>query len=171
MARKGSKPRREAGVPQPADAGADDLEILHPEREATIAGRRLVVREYGFIEGLRLRPLMQSLLDDLHQLLEQGGDAFTLEAIESVLGTHTDEVIELMAIAADVEPNWVATLNDQDGMHLLHLWWTVNGPFFVRRSIARLQAERVAAASRTAGATSTPPSSPADTEPQPPSVE
>lgn len=163
MARKAKQPRGTAA----AASGADDLAILHPERPATIAGRAVVVREYGFIEGLRLRGQLQPLLDDLVLLFEQ--QRFELEAIEAVLGRHADLVVELVALAADVERDWVGGLNDQDGTHLLHLWWTVNGPFFVRRAISQVQAARIAAAavSPSAGATSTPPSSVQAMEPPP----
>ena len=65
MARKVVKPEK------PAEPGADDLQVLHPERSPIIAGRQVTVREYGFIEGLGLRPLAQPFLDELH---ERGGD-------------------------------------------------------------------------------------------------
>lgn len=168
MARKAAKAAK-AGAPE-SQAGADDLEIIHPERSAEIAGRVVVVREYGFIEGLRLRGQLQPLLDDLVLLFDQ--QHFQLDAIEAVLGRHADLVVDLVAIAADVEPAWVSGLSDQDGTHLLHLWWGANGPFFVRRAISQVQAARVATAvagkaENSVGATSTPPSSPQGTEPPP----
>ncbi|MDF5999802.1 hypothetical protein P4050_15915 [Pseudomonas aeruginosa] len=63
----GRKVEREQ-PPGPAAQGADDLQILHPEREIEVAGRKLTVREYGFVEGLRLRPMIQPLLDDLYAI-------------------------------------------------------------------------------------------------------
>lgn len=164
MARKakGAKAAADPG----GQAGADDLEIIHPERPAEIAGRKVVVREYGFIEGLKLRGTIQPLLNDLVQSFDQ--QRFKLDEIEAVLGEHADLVVELVATAADVEPDWVRALDDRDGTYLLHLWWTVNGPFFVRRAISQVQAARVAAAvGNNAGATSTPPSSPQGMEPPP----
>lgn len=165
MARKAAKGAK-AGAPE-SQAGAEDLEIIHPERSAEIAGRVVVVREYGFIEGLRLRGQLQPLLDDLVVLFDQ--QRFELDAIEAVLGKHADLVVDLVAIAADVEPAWLSGLSDQDGTHLLHLWWGANGPFFVRRAISQVQAARVATAvaGNSAGATSTPPLSPQGTEPPP----
>jgi len=153
----------------PAAAGGDDLQVLHPERTTTIAGRQVTVREYGFIEGLGLRPLVQPLLDDLHAQL-QGGGVPELEQLLVILGKHHQAIQELVATAADVEPEWVGTLKQDDGYRLLLLWWAVNGPFFVRSVLNRVVAEKAAAAVR-AGRTSTPPSPPPGTETPTPSAE
>ena len=148
--------------PSAAAPGADDLQVLHPERSATIAGRELVVREYGFIEGLGLRPTVQPLLDDLYAQIS-GGGVPALEQILVMLGQHHQLIQELVATAADVEPEWVAGLNQYDGHLLLMMWWGANGPFYVRSVLNRVVAEKAEAAVR-AGRTSTPPLSPPDTE-------
>ena len=54
----------------PAEVGADDLEVLHPDRTATIAGRAVTMREYGFIEGLKLAPLYKGIVDDIEQIMK-----------------------------------------------------------------------------------------------------
>ena len=156
MARKVVKPEK------PAEPGADDLQVLHPERSPIIAGRQVTVREYGFIEGLGLRPLAQPFLDDLHAQIGAGGVP-ELEQILVILGKHHLAIQELVATAADVEPQWVAELDQDSGYRLLMTWWTVNGPFYMRSVLTRVVAEKAAAAVR-AGRTSTPPSSPLDTD-------
>ena len=170
MARKVGAPVK----PAPAEeAGADDLQVLHPERTLSIAGYEITVREYGFVEGLGLRPLIQSFLDDLYALVNDRKGLPPLEEIMGVLGKHSDVVAQLMSIAADVELDWIHKLPPRHGNMLLYAWWTVNGPFFVDAVVDRIRGERAAEAQRKAlaGPTSTQPSSPADTEPQPPSVE
>ena len=169
MARTVEKPKPKKEIAPPAaSAGDNDLQVLHPEGALQIAGRDLVVREYGFIEGLQLRPRVQPLLDDLYKLITGGG--LELEQIIVVLGQHVDLVVELEAISADVDVEWMRTLNQQDGQDLLMAWWSVNGPFYLRALVNRAHAERGAAeARRRAGQTSTPPSSPPDTEPPLPS--
>ncbi|WP_312679869.1 DUF6631 family protein [Stutzerimonas nitrititolerans] len=150
-------------APSPdAAAGQDDLEVLHPNRSATIAGRSVTVREYGFIEGMRLRPLLQPFLDDLHTMML--GDALPgLDQITMTLGAHIDAVSEAVAIAADVELEWLAGLSQDDGMHLLMLWWGANGPFYVRSVRNRIATDRAVEKLR-AGQMSTPSSSPPATE-------
>lgn len=135
--------------------GADDLAILHPDRSATIAGRAITVREYGFIEGLGLRPVAQPFLDDLHVSVA-GGTVPELEGILVILGHHNQAIKQLIATAADVEKDWVAGLSQDDGYHLLMLWWAANGPFFVRSVFQRIATERQLAALRD-GAKSTQP--------------
>lgn len=141
--------------PVASDEGADDLAILHPERSATLAGRAITVREYGFIEGLGLRPVAQPFLDDLHVSVA-GGTLPELEGILVILGHHNQAIKQLIAIAADVEAQWVANLNQDDGYHLLMLWWAANGPFFVRSVFQRIATARQLAALRD-GPTSTQP--------------
>jgi len=144
-------------------AAADEIDILHPERCATIAGRKIVVREYGFIEGMRLRPLMQPFLDDLFLAMQAGQPANYQQALD-IIAAHIDTVVELAAVAADVELAWVQSLPDRDGQHLLMLWWGANYPFFMQRNLSRLQIElREAALAQSDGEKSTPPSSPTTT--------
>ncbi|MFU4637262.1 hypothetical protein ACM71F_30855, partial [Pseudomonas aeruginosa] len=62
----GRKVERETQPAPATDPGADDLQILHPERTLEVQGRMVTMREYGFVEGLKLRATMQPFLDDLH---------------------------------------------------------------------------------------------------------
>lgn len=152
--------------PAPPEPGAEDLAILHPERKLEIAGREITVREYGFVAGLRLRPLMQPLLDDLRGLVRDGSST-DLGAIMAMLGTHWQATLTLAAEAAEVERDWVDGLDAEQGELLLTVWWSVCGPFFWRNVIGRIAAERIAAelAKGRAGRTSTSPSSPPAADP------
>lgn len=149
-----------------AEPGAEDLAILHPERTLSIAGREITVREYSFIAGLRLRPLMRPLLDDLHRLV-LAGESADLGAIMALLGTHWQATLQLAAEAAEVEREWIESLDAKQGELLLTVWWSVCGPFFWRNVIGRVAADRIAAelARARAGRTSTSPSSAPDAAP------
>ena len=142
----------------------DALEILHPERIATIAGRQITVREYGFVESMRLHGFIQPILGDLRALVVAGGVP-NLDDVLGVLARHDEAIVQLLARAADVEPEWIAGLSSADGELLLYLWWGVNGPFWLGGVVRRIAAERIAARIETppAGAISMPPSSPPDT--------
>lgn len=144
-----------------SDPGADDLQIMHPDLTTTIAGQKITVREYGFVEGLRLRSLAQPLLDALHAKVAVGRFP-ELEEIIAILGDNAEAVAQLIAAAADVEVEWLHGLNQREGHQLMLLWWTANGPFYVKNVFDRIMAEAAAAKVR-AGQTSTPSSSPVDT--------
>lgn len=149
--------------PKTKKATGADLDVLHPNREATIAGRKVVLREYGFIEGLRLRPLIRPFTDDLYALYRNGPPP-GYEEILDIIGRHADTVIELAAVAADVEVGWARKLSSADGDLLLLLWWGANSHFFIQNLLRRLGIEQeVERLKHLAGATSTPLSSPTTT--------
>ncbi|WP_286806195.1 MULTISPECIES: DUF6631 family protein [unclassified Marinimicrobium] len=135
-----------------APDGADDLAILHPEHTLTVGGEKVTVREYGFVEGLRLRPKYQPLLDALYDIMV-GERAPELDAVEAVLAEQLDTTLDLIAVAADVDRSFIEDLSNEDGQRLMDAWWAVNSPFFLRSVFKRAAQER--ALSRHAGATST----------------
>lgn len=137
-----------------AAEGADDLSVLHPERRITIAGRAIVMREYGFVEGLRLMPLLEPIIADIEAIFTSGDTV--QNSVPPLLATHADALVQLVATAADVDLEWVTSLSLDDGHELVWWWWIVNGPFCVRTAGQRVAVARAAAA---AGRTSTPPSS------------
>ncbi|MBZ8143644.1 hypothetical protein CLD22_27925, partial [Rubrivivax gelatinosus] len=49
---------------------ANELEVLHPERLITVRGRDITLREYGFVEWVRMRPALQPVLDAICATLE-----------------------------------------------------------------------------------------------------
>ena len=149
--------------PKAKKAPGADLDVLYPNREALIAGRKIVLREYGFVEGLRLRPLTRPFADDLYTVFGKGTPPGYEEVLD-IIGRHADTVLELAAIAADVEVEWVRKLSSADGDLLLLLWWGANSPFFIQNLLRRVGIEQeVARLQNLAGATSTPPSLPTTT--------
>ncbi|CAM5528660.1 DUF6631 family protein [Rhodanobacter lindaniclasticus] len=138
------------------DDGAADLDVLHPDRVITIAGHEVTVREYSFVEGLRIRAGAKNFLADLHKQI-QTGDMLT-EDILDVLAVHSDLVLSLLAKSTGMEPEWLKDLNDVDGDLLLLTWWGVCGPFFVRPIARRLGQELLIKVAASGGRTSTPPS-------------
>ena len=145
--------------PKPGTEGADDLQVLHPELPLSVGGRDLVMREYGFIEGLRVRPIIEPMLKDMEALIGLTTQP-TNDQVLDLMGNHIDEFQELLAVASDTDVAFVAGLNQTDGTRLADAWWKVNGPFYWRTAISRVAVARVQArAGKAGGATSTPPSS------------
>lgn len=138
-------------------AASSDLEILHPEAQLILAGRPIVVREYGYVEGLRLLTWAKPFVDDLQAAFDGATAAPRAAAIEALLIRHVDLLSRMVAQAADVEPEWVEGLGQADGDLLTAVWWSVNAPFFCRRVLR--QAVEARLESRSRGGASTPTSS------------
>lgn len=163
MARKVDKPAAPATPPPPPE---NELEVLHPDRHLTLGRRRVVVREYGHIEWLRLLPQAEPLVADIAAALDSGRDP-TYEQALACLVQHIDALAPLVAQAADLDADAHAALSPDDGELLLMTWWGVNGRFFVGRALNRVAVAReerrrqaqLPPAGAPAGARSTPASS------------
>ena len=82
--------------PKPGTEGADDLQVLHPELPLSVGGRDLVMREYGFIEGLRVRPIIEPMLKDMEALIGLTTQP-TNDQVLDLMGNHIDEFQEQVA--------------------------------------------------------------------------
>jgi hypothetical protein len=147
--------------------------VLHPELDVQIADRVVRIREYGYVEGLKLQAAVAPFLDALYGLFAAADEPPSAHDIAELVGEHITTVQWLIAqaltpivddpqqFAAAVADNarWVGRLSEADGDALTTLWWGVNTGFFTRRFQRRLQArlavERRAAQS--ASSTSTTP--------------
>lgn len=136
--------------------GEDDLAIMFPDRQAVIAGVTVTMREYRWVEGLRLQLLTAPLVERLADLAQQGRLADAV-AHESLFADHAEALPLLISTACDQPLEWVESLSDRDGRNLRLLWWTVNLPFFSTRVSDRLLARQID------GLTSSTSSSPVDT--------
>lgn len=117
-------------------AAADDasLEVLLPDRQVTIGGRALVVRELRFEEQLRHNHLLVPIATALSALSRSTLEgAESINAVYDVLAANVDGLRELMALSCGHPQEWIAQLPPAEGEALLLTWWTVNSGFFVRR--------------------------------------
>ncbi|MBE2242388.1 MAG: hypothetical protein IAE86_06520 [Burkholderiaceae bacterium] len=146
MARKITK-----AAPPPAapPAPENELEVLHPERHLVFGARKVVVREYGHIEWLRLLPQAEPLVAAIAHALEQDRDPTYEEAL-ACLALHIDALAPLIAQAAGLTPDDYAALDPEQGEVLLMTWWGVNGRFFVGRALNRVAVSMREAANRRA---------------------
>lgn len=125
---------------QPAEA-EDDLAILHPERDIQIGGEQVTVREYGFVEGLRIRATAAPLIEELYQIMRSENS--DLDGIYAMLAGHDQLLLELMATSVDKDVGFVRALSDADGSLLMDTWWVVNSAFFIRAVQRKMMMERV----------------------------
>lgn len=139
--------------------GGQDVAILHPEREAIIAGVPVVMREYSWAESLRHHEIIDALSDAMTGVALKG-DFHDLDSLRGAFGDNGDILFRLIAAACDQPVAWISTLDATAGDELFLLWWGVNSDFFLRRVLRSVQLAKVR---ELAGLTSSPASSMPDT--------
>lgn len=168
MASRVEKRRQTAAAPKGAAAassGADDLQILQPDRQIEIAGETVTVREYRFVEGLELLARAQDFLRELYGLFRTGEVSPSVDDIGALLGRYSEITVDMIAQATGKPKEWVRSLRPADGDLLMVTWWTVNSGFFIQRVMRQAMQERLA--SRSDGAAHTTSSSPPATSDHP----
>lgn len=145
------------------DTTGQDAAILFPDETLTLAGEEVMVREFRYAEGLRAAALARPLLAGLRALIEAQGD-IEPEALDGLIGEHQAVWVDLLAMSAGRDAEWVGGLTDRDGLALSMAFWRANGPFFTRRLVvAAALAEGLGGLSRSRRSSASSP--PQDTAP------
>ena len=175
MATKVDKKAASTTATAPAKGAVVEVGTLHPERELVLAGRLVVLHEYGHAQGMRLAPLFKPFQDMLYSIVAASDAPPGFEVVTEVLDANPEVSMAMIAHSA-VDRNltrpeqnaqyqefleWMETLDDTDGYSLSMAWWLVNVNFFIKRVLRRAAGERHAR--RSAGPASTQPSSAPDT--------
>lgn len=103
-----------------ADASANDLEILYPERSVLVGGRLFKVREYAFLEGMRLAATFSAQVQALKAAL----------AGEAVGNDHSPAIIHLLTLATGEDVMAVGGCSDAEYDALVRTWLELNGYLF-----------------------------------------
>ena len=145
-------------APAPDTAAADDLAILHPDRTLVLGGRTIVLREYGFFEGLDVADRAAGFIADLIAASDDG--ALRYAHVRRLFGRHRAVIPAIAAQAGNVEVSWLEALSPDELELYLATWFAVNAAFFVREVLAELREAQLLAAGASAGAISSPDSPP-----------
>lgn len=145
-------------APASETAAADDLAILHPDRTLVLGGRTIVLREYGFFEGLDVADRASAFIADLIAASDDG--ALRYAQVRRLFGRHRAVIPAIAAQAGDVDAAWLETLAPDELELYLATWFAVNAAFFVREVLAELREAQLLAAGASAGAISSPDSPP-----------
>ncbi|MDN6856985.1 hypothetical protein QO207_10335 [Pseudomonas sp. CAN2814] len=119
----------------PAPQAPDNsLEVLLPDRQLTVGGIKVTVRELTFREQLANNYLLAPMADALSAIpAEQLEGLDSINVIYDALALYSDSLSELLAISCGQPVEWVDALPPTDGEALVLSWWMVNSGFFVRR--------------------------------------
>lgn len=123
------------------ESPASELEILHPERSITLSLGPVTVREYGGVEWLRLLPRAAQLVEAISAQIEVGVAPRYEDAL-NIISTWVDELLPLVAQAADLKTEQLEGLAAPELELLLMTWWGVCGHFFIERAMNRVMVAR-----------------------------
>lgn len=135
-------PKKSATPAVEDTSAASALVVIKPDVTITVAGREVTVREYGFFEGLEVAHKAQDFIRELHQLAADG--RLTYARIRRLFGPYRDLICAIAAKAADVEPEWVRSLESSpdEAELFLDTWYGVNASFFVHEVIVEMREAR-----------------------------
>lgn len=153
MARKLEK---KAAPSAAAKSAAEDLSALQPNVTISVADRKVTIREYGFWEGLEVAHKAAGFIADL--VIPCASGSLTFAQVRRLFGSHKDVIVAISAQAADVDADWVLSLEKKpaDAELFLSTWFAVNTGFFMREVVAEIREAKQRAAMRPTGSDSSP---------------
>lgn len=114
---------------------ADDITAAFPpefsKQTATVGGREVVVREMTLVQSLGIAPRLAPVLAALQPHYSEEG--ISSDTVMAALEAHPDVALELLALATGQPVDWLASLPERAGGHLLLLCVGVHVNFFVSR--------------------------------------
>lgn len=140
-----------------SDDKTNDLAVLLPDREVTVAGETLTVREIRFGERVRHAAQVEALLTAMWAAIRDAeGQEITGALLDAVFASQSEAFATLMAVSVGKPREWLDTLSDADGSLLMYEFWGVNSRFFMRQLVTKGVLRHLAATAPSDGANSSP---------------
>lgn len=121
---------------------SNDLAVLMPNREITLAGETITVREYSFKDALTIgREIDQFAALIVNEM--NGTNKITINQADAIIFNNLELVYSLISTSIQKPISFIETLSYENGLQLLDWWWVVNSGFFmnaVTRKIIRQNA-------------------------------
>ena len=123
---------------------SNDLEVLIPSREITLAGEIITVREYSFKDALTIgNEIDQFVVLIVAEM--NSTNTLSIEQADTIIMNNLELVYSLISTSIQKPVTWIEALSYEDGLQLLDWWWVVNSGFFmnaVTRKIIRQNASK-----------------------------
>lgn len=113
----------------------NDADVLFPNIEVKIKNEVITVKEFSFIQGMKINAIAQPMIKDLSSFFTDENADFS--AMSSVFDAHAELLIHLMSISSTMPVEWFETLTDSEGQSLLMTFWSVNKSFFINRLLLK----------------------------------
>ena len=129
----------------------NDAEILFPNAEITVKGETITVKEFSFIQGMKINAMARPMINDLgHFFSDEDAD---FSSMSVVFDNHAELLIHLMSVSTEKPIEWFETLSDSEGQSLLMTFWSVNKSFFINRLLLKsMETQQQAKASQASSA-------------------
>ncbi|MDF7669885.1 hypothetical protein PT276_01475 [Orbaceae bacterium ESL0721] len=115
----------------------DDLAILMPNREISIAGETITVREYSFKDALTIGAEIEQFTVLIVAAMNES-NKLTIEQADALIIDNLTLVNSLISIAINKPVSFIESLSYTDGLQLLDWWWVVNSAFFMNAVTRRI---------------------------------
>ena len=126
--------------------GSNDLATLMPNREISLAGETITVREYSFKDALTIGNEIDQFVTLIVTEMN-GTNKMTIEQADLIIMNNLELVYSLISTSIQKPILFIESLSYSDGLQLLDWWWVVNSGFFmnaVTRKIIRQNAVKQA---------------------------
>lgn len=124
----------------------DDLAVLFPDKEITVANKTFTMRELRFGEQLQYAHLLQPIAERFNDIdLSCDLDDESNKVLD-ILALEYESVVQLMSLCSRQSVQWIKSLPASEGEGLMWYWWMTNSSFFIRRLVRKgmLKAQRAA---------------------------
>ncbi|OCG16933.1 DUF6631 family protein [Gilliamella sp. WF3-4] len=125
---------------------SNDLNALMPNREITLGGEIITVREYSFKDALTIGNEVDQFVALIVNEMN-GTNKITIEQADTIIMNNLELVYSLISTSIKKPISFIEALSYEDGLQLLDWWWVVNSRFFmnaVTRKIIRQNAAKQA---------------------------
>ena len=122
----------------------NDLNALMPNREITVAGETITVREYSFKDALTIGNEIDQFVTLIVTEMN-GTNKINIEQADSIIMNNLELIYSLISTSIQKPISFIESLSYSDGLQLLDWWWVVNSGFFmnaVTRKIIRQNAAK-----------------------------
>ena len=125
---------------------SNDLAVLMPNREITLAGETITVREYSFKDALTIGREIDQFVELIVNEMN-GTNKITINQADAIIFNNLELVYSLISTSIQKPISFIEALSYENGLQLLDWWWVVNSGFFmnaVTRKIIRQNAAKQA---------------------------
>ncbi len=112
-------------------------ETKNPFQEIMLAGVKITVLEFTFLQEQKAVPLSIDLINDISAVFSEEYEP-GFSDVENIFCAHSDTFNQLVCMAINKPVDWLASLTGPEGQLLTMTFWGVNRYFFTNRVVTKI---------------------------------